>query len=101
MFFLLSLSLSLSLSLPPYSWFFGPIKRADAEKLLRASPKPGTFLIRESESKPGDYSLSIQDGENVKHYRIRRMDEGGFFITRRAVFNTLKDLVDYYEHDSD
>ena len=89
--------------LPPYiySWFFGPIKRADAEKLLRASPKPGTFLIRESESKPGDYSLSIQDGENVKHYRIRRMDEGGFFITRRAVFNTLKDLVDYYEHDSD
>ena len=29
------------------------------------------------------------------------MDEGGFFITRRAVFNTLKELVDYYQHDSD
>lgn len=84
------------------SWFFGPIKRAEAEKLLRVQVhKKGTFLIRESESKPGDYSLSIQDGENVKHYRIRRLDEGGFFITRRAVFNTLKELVKYYMEDSD
>ena len=84
-----------------HSWFFGPIKRAEAEKLLRAHLKRGTFLVRESESKPGDYSLSIQDGDTVKHYRIRRLDEGGFFITRRAVFNTLKELVDYYSHDSD
>lgn len=82
-------------------WFFGPIKRAEAEKLLRAHEKRGTFLIRESESKPGDYSLSVQDGENVKHYRIRRLDEGGFFITRRAVFNTLKELTEYYQRDSD
>ena len=61
----------------------------------------GTYLIRESESKPGDYSLSIQDGDNIKHYRIRRMDTGGFFITRRAIFNSLKELVDYYSKDSD
>ena len=61
----------------------------------------GTFLVRESESKPGDYSLSIQDIETVKHYRIRKLDEGGFFITRRAVFNTLKELVEYYMKDSD
>ena len=83
------------------SWYFGPIKRAEAEKHLRAHPVRGTFLIRESESKPGDFSLSIQDGETVKHYRIRKLDEGGFFITRRAVFSTLKDLVDYYRKDSD
>ena len=85
-----------------YRWFFGPIKRAEAEKLLRINAhKKGTYLIRESESKPGDYSLSIQDGDNVKHYRIRRLDEGGFFITRRAIFNTLKELVYYYMEDSD
>ena len=57
--------------------------------------------MRESESKPGDYSLSIQDGDTVKHYRIRKLDEGGFFITRRAVFSTLKELVDYYTKDAD
>ena len=37
----------------------------------------GSYLIRESESKPGDYSLSVKEGETVKHYHIRRMDNGG------------------------
>ena len=37
----------------------------------------------------------------MKHYRIRRMDTGGFFITRRAIFNSLKELVHYYSKDSD
>ncbi|KAL5457173.1 hypothetical protein EMCRGX_G034418 [Ephydatia muelleri] len=88
-------------SIKAEEWFFGAIKRAESEKLLRAAGDKGTFLVRESESKPGDYSLSIQDGDNVKHYRIRKLDEGGFFITRRAVFNTLKDLVQYYQTESD
>ena len=95
------LAFSLSISFSLCSWYFGPIKRAEAEKLLRANPTRGTFLLRESESKPGDYSLSIQDGETVKHYRIRKLDNGGFFITRRAVFTTLNELVDYYTKDSD
>ncbi len=39
--------------------------------------KVGGFLIRESESKPGDYSLSVRDHDSVKHYRIRTLDDGG------------------------
>ena len=67
---------SLSLSLP-CSWFFGRIKRADAEKkLLGVGNQAGTFLIRESESQPGNYSLSVRDGDTVKHYRIRKVDTG-------------------------
>ena len=72
-----SLSLSLSLSLPLARWFFGRIKRADAEKkLLQVGNQSGTFLIRESESQPGNYSLSVRDGDSVKHYRIRKVDTG-------------------------
>lgn len=70
----------------------------------------GAFLIRDSESRHNDYSLSgcdtdtllalnglfllifffvvipVRDGDTVKHYRIRQLDEGGFFIARRTTF---------------
>ncbi|NXT76028.1 FRK kinase, partial [Zapornia atra] len=83
-------------------WFFGPIKRADAERQLACDGnKTGAFLIRESESLKGEYSLSVFDGVSVKHYRIRRLDEGGFFLTRRKTFKTLNEMVDYYSKNSD
>ena len=69
-----------------FSWYFGQIKRVDAEKLLRWNPEPGKFLVRQSESKPGDYSLSLHDCIELKHYQIRQLDAGGFFIARKAVF---------------
>lgn len=83
------------------SWYFGKIKRVDAEKLLKWNPEPGKFLVRQSESKPGDYSLSLHDGIEPKHYRIRQLDAGGFFIARKAVFETLQDLVNHYSQWSD
>ena len=69
-----------------YSWYRGNIKRADAERelLYKGQNCNGLFLIRESESKPGDYSLSIRDEDSVKHYRIRRWDDGRFYIAKRV-----------------
>lgn len=83
------------------SWFFGPIKRVDAEKMLLMHGESGSFLIRESESKPGDFSLSLRDGEIVKHFRIRSMDSGGFYIAHRAKFATLSELVEHYQENAD
>lgn len=50
---------------------------------------------------PGAYSLSIRDwdeakGDNVKHYKIRKLDSGGYYITTRAQFDTLQKLVKHY-----
>ena len=85
-----------------YSWFFGKIKRADAEKKLLAPGNPhGTYLIRESESQPGSYSLSMREMDSVKHYRIRTHDNGSFYIAPRAIFRTLRDLVEHYKKDAD
>lgn len=44
---------------PSFSWYYGRITRADAEKLLANKPEGG-FLIRISESSPGDFSLSVK-----------------------------------------
>uniref|UniRef100_A0A069DVD5 Tyrosine-protein kinase n=2 Tax=Panstrongylus TaxID=65342 RepID=A0A069DVD5_9HEMI len=83
-------------------WYFGKIKRIEAEKkLLLPENEHGAFLIRDSESRRNDYSLSVRDGDTVKHYRIRQLDEGGFFIARRTSFRTLQELVDHYSKDAD
>ena len=55
-----------------FRWYFGKIKRIEAEKkLLLQQNEHGAFLIRDSESRRNDFSLSVRDGDTVKHYRIR------------------------------
>lgn len=89
-------------SLESEPWYFGKIRRVEAEKkLLLPENEHGSFLIRDSESRKNDYSLSVRDGDTVKHYRIRQLDEGGFFIAKRVSFRTLSELVEHYSHDAD
>jgi hypothetical protein len=66
-----------SQSIEAEDWFHGRIKRQEAEKILLHRGAHGSYLLRESESTPGEYSLSVREGDNVKHYRIRTLDEGG------------------------
>ncbi|XP_056152389.1 tyrosine-protein kinase Lck [Lampris incognitus] len=88
-------------------WFFKNLSRNDAMRLLLAPGNTqGSFLIRESETTPGSFSLSVRDldhnvGDTVKHYRIRNMDNGGFYITAKISFNTLKELVQHHSRDAD
>ncbi|XP_069575768.1 tyrosine-protein kinase Lck [Brachyistius frenatus] len=88
-------------------WFFKNISRNEAMRLLLAPGNTqGSFLIRESETTKGSYSLSVRDldhntGEGVKHYRIRNMDSGGFYITAKISFNSLKELVQHHSRDAD
>ena len=53
----------------------------------------------------GAYCLSVLDydntkGLNVKHYKIRKLDSGGFYITSRTQFSTLQQLVNHYRSES-
>lgn len=51
------------------SWYYGRITRADAEKLL-SNKHEGAFLIRISESSPGDFSLSVKYVTLIDHSMI-------------------------------
>ncbi|XP_071965773.1 tyrosine-protein kinase Fyn-like [Antedon mediterranea] len=94
-------------SIDAEDWYFGKIGRKDAEKRLLLPGLPrGTFIIRDSEANPGNFSLSARDyddtkGDHVKHYKIRKMDQGGYFIASRSQFSTLNDLVAHYQQQAD
>lgn len=55
----------------------------------------GTFTIRTHECH-GSFHLSMRDTDRVKHYRIKSTDTGQYFITRRVLFDSLQQLVEYY-----
>lgn len=40
-------------------WYHGHLSGKEAEKLLMEKGRPGSFLVRESQSKPGDFVLSV------------------------------------------
>ncbi|KAI4890508.1 hypothetical protein NFI96_011445, partial [Prochilodus magdalenae] len=94
-------------SIQAEEWYFGKMGRKDAERLLlQPGIQRGTFLMRESETTKGAYSLSIRDweedkGENVKHYKVRTLDSGGYYITTRAQFSTLQSLIKHYTAHAD
>lgn len=62
-------------SLEKHSWYHGPISRNAAEYLL-SSGINGSFLVRESESSPGQRSISLRYDGRVYHYRISEDGEG-------------------------
>ena len=85
-----------------FSWFFGAIKRIDAEKqLMQPGNESGFFLVRYSDSSPGKYALSIRDAEKVRHYKIHRLDDGGFFLTSLVSFKTISEMIRYYKKQSE
>ncbi|KAH7637678.1 growth factor receptor-bound protein 2 drk [Dermatophagoides farinae] len=81
-----------------HDWYYGRITRAEAEKLLHDKHE-GAFLIRVSESSPGDFSLSVKCPDGVQHFKVLRDQNGKFFLWV-VKFNSLNELVDYHRTSS-
>ena len=54
-----------------FRWFHGHITGKEAEKHLTVKGKNGSYLVRESQSKPGDFVLSVRTDDKVTHVMIR------------------------------
>uniref|UniRef100_A0A8C7HN16 Phosphoinositide phospholipase C n=1 Tax=Oncorhynchus kisutch TaxID=8019 RepID=A0A8C7HN16_ONCKI len=89
-------------------WFHGKLGggrdgRQVAEKLLQeyceGGGKDGTFLVRESETFVGDYTLSFWRSGRVQHCRIHSRQESGstrYYLTDNLVFDSLYRLICHY-----
>ncbi|XP_076208090.1 src-like-adapter 2 [Aptenodytes patagonicus] len=85
-----------------HRWLYEGVSRQKAEELLLwPGNRSGSFLIRESQTRQGCYSLSVRHSEHaswdsVTHYRIHRLENGWLYISPRLTFPSLHDLVDHY-----
>ncbi|XP_051003589.1 tyrosine-protein kinase ABL2 isoform X5 [Acomys russatus] len=87
-------------SLEKHSWYHGPVSRSAAEYLL-SSLINGSFLVRESESSPGQLSISLRYEGRVYHYRINTTTDSKVCVTAESRFSTLAELVHHHSTVAD
>ena len=81
-------------------WFQGKLSRDNAEQRLQ-QVHFDCFLIRESESRVGEYALSLRHADIIKHFRIdtkHGLNPRYELYGAKRSFPTLEVLVDYYSH---
>ncbi|XP_031673194.1 tyrosine-protein kinase-like, partial [Oncorhynchus kisutch] len=85
------------ISLLPHPWFAGRVSRQQAEQRLRWEER-GVFLVRESESSPGEFSVSVSYGDMVEHFLV--LEGLGQYCVWEETFSSLNRLVDFYRSHS-
>ncbi|XP_048777543.1 tyrosine-protein phosphatase non-receptor type 11-like isoform X1 [Ostrea edulis] len=79
-------------------WFHGHISGKEAEKVLVEKGKNGSYLVRESQSKPGDFVLSVRTEDKVTHVMICFHDKDETYdVGGGEKFKSLTDLVEHYK----
>ncbi|XP_067904610.1 1-phosphatidylinositol 4,5-bisphosphate phosphodiesterase gamma-1-like [Heterodontus francisci] len=75
-------------------WYHANLSRAQAEHMLMRVPRDGAFLVRKR-NEPNSYAISFRAEGKIKHCRVQQ--EGQFVILGSSEFDSLVDLVSYYE----
>ncbi|XP_039861359.1 cytoplasmic protein NCK2a [Simochromis diagramma] len=76
-------------------WYYGNITRHQAECILNEKGEEGDFLIRDSESSPSDFSVSLKAVGKNKHFKVQ-LSDGVYCIGQRR-FNSMDELVEHYK----
>ncbi|TMW48704.1 hypothetical protein DOY81_006223 [Sarcophaga bullata] len=77
------------------SWYYGAITRSQCDTVLNQHGHDGDFLIRDSETNMGDYSVSLKAPGRNKHFRVHV--ENSMYCIGQRKFHTLDQLVDHYQ----
>ncbi|XP_061647941.1 cytoplasmic protein NCK2a [Phyllopteryx taeniolatus] len=76
-------------------WYYGNITRHQAERILNERGDDGDFLIRDSESSPSDFSVSLKAAGKNKHFKVQLCDSVYCIGQRR--FTSMEELVEHYK----
>ncbi|XP_017745012.1 PREDICTED: growth factor receptor-bound protein 14 isoform X2 [Rhinopithecus bieti] len=83
-------------------WFHHKISRDEAQRLIiQQGLVDGVFLVRDSQSNPKTFVLSMSHGQKIKHFQIIPVeDDGEMFHTLddgHTRFTDLIQLVEFYQ----
>lgn len=76
------------------SWYADRMPREKAEKLFADAPD-GSFLVRESLTRPGEYSLSVKYNI-VKHIKINRSGKLFSLAPDAQSFASIQELIEHF-----
>ncbi|XP_051970042.1 cytoplasmic protein NCK1-like isoform X2 [Xyrauchen texanus] len=76
-------------------WYYGKVTRHQAEVALNQRGTEGDFLIRDSESSPNDFSISLKAQFKNKHFKVQMKDN--LYCIGQRKFNSMEELVDHYK----
>ncbi|XP_077338762.1 cytoplasmic protein NCK2 [Lithobates pipiens] len=77
------------------AWYYGGITRHQAECALNERGMEGDFVIRDSESSPSDFSVSLKASGKNKHFKVQFVDSVYCIGQRR--FKSMDELVEHYK----
>ncbi|VVC88396.1 unnamed protein product [Leptidea sinapis] len=77
------------------AWYYGAITRTHCDALLNQHGHDGDFLIRDSETNVGDFSVSLKAPGRNKHFRVHV--EGNLYCIGQRKFTSLEQLVAHYQ----
>uniref|UniRef100_A0A8V5GAV4 Tyrosine-protein kinase n=1 Tax=Melopsittacus undulatus TaxID=13146 RepID=A0A8V5GAV4_MELUD len=91
---------------PCCRWYSKNITRSQAEQLLKQEGKEGGFIVRDSTSKMGKYTVSVYAKSSVdpqgmiRHYVVCCTPQNQYYLAEKHVFNTIPELITYHQHNS-
>lgn len=88
---------------PDAPWYYGNLTREEAEEMMGAQVKPGTFLVRKSAAEH-EYILSIkapEGGPSFRHLAMRHTSKDLFKVQFGAMeereFSSMNDVIDHFQ----
>ncbi|CAL4125722.1 unnamed protein product [Meganyctiphanes norvegica] len=95
------------LGLEQYDWYLGDATRQRAEVILMQQEREGCFVVRNSTTNSGLYTLSVyskhlsphRSHPQVKHYHIKKDGDAMYYLSHNIKCQSIPDLIYRHQHN--